>query len=107
MFPPFVPIKRYSEQELEDFLRGVDESNLDNLFIDGYQRVIDKYGFKYQHGLGRFKYDPTKWRALMSRASKVVVWGFDQWDGEIMFVDYYDPPGSRWTLYDKKKWERR
>lgn len=107
MFPPFVPIKKYSEREIEEFLVGVDEENPENLFIDGYLNVIDKYGFKYQHYYGKFKYDSLRWRVLMSRADSIVVWTYDQSDGEIMFIDYYAPPGSRWRLYNRKKWERR
>jgi hypothetical protein len=101
-----VPVKRYSEQELEDFLRGVDETNPDNLFIDG-SKFNGKVPLSESFYMGKFDYNPTRWRALMARASNVVVWGYERSDGEIMFVDYYDPPGSRWRLYNKWKWNRR
>jgi hypothetical protein len=99
MFPPFVPTKNYSAGEIENFLDGVEE-DIDKLIIHGY------YGLPLRgnmYSLGYFSYDSTRWRALCIRADKIVRYRYEREDGEIMFVDYWDLPGSRWILQRKPK----
>jgi hypothetical protein len=98
MFPPYVPIKKYSEKEIEDLLESVEE-DLESLEIHGYMGTP----LAQMQLVGYCPYDPTRWRALMARSSNVVRWSYPREDGEIMFVDYWDPPGSRWVLAKKRK----
>jgi hypothetical protein len=98
MFPPFVSIKKYSEIEIEELLRGL-ENDTETLEIQGFRGTP----LTSMRSIGYYSYDPTRWRALMSRASNIVRWGFDRIDGELMFIDYWEPPGSRWVLRRKQK----